>query len=97
MGFFVLKDRTSGGTMKKTLFLALLSIGLIRVAAASNGNAFAYGHEKNGNAYAHGREKGGSDSGATVPEINSGAAAMALALLLGGALVLRGRRKPELE
>lgn len=81
--------------MRKTLFLALLSIGLVRVAAASNGNA--YGHEKNGNAYAYGHNKADQGSGASVPEINSGAAAMAVALLLGGALVLRGRRKPELE
>lgn len=97
MGVLVLIQGASGGRMKKTLFLALLSIGLVRVAAASNGNAYAYGHEKEGNAYAHGRHKADTSSGASVPEINSGAAAMALALLIGGALVLRGRRKPELE
>lgn len=78
--------------MKKILFLALMSASLVRVAAASNGKAYAHGREKEGRVYSYGHNKNQTSSGATVPEINPGAAAMALALLIGGAFVLRGRK-----
>ena len=87
----------------KTRILRLLSIGLFVLGVSGVATAQGRGNGNNGNGNGNGGSNGnngnngnGNGNGntpASVPEIDPSGAAVAAALLAGGLLVIRARRK----
>jgi hypothetical protein len=76
--------------MKKLVLMTLLAIGTTGfVLGQNNGN----GNHGNGNNGKGNNGKGNNGDAGVVPEIDPNSAASAMALLSGGVLVIRGRRK----
>jgi hypothetical protein len=81
--------------MKKLVLMTLLAIGTTGfVLGQNNGNGnHGNGNNGKGNNGKGNNGKGNNGDAGVVPEIDPNSAASAMALLSGGVLVIRGRRK----